>query len=243
VQDDIIVSYEDDFPKYRKKVSPALLRDTMRSVAMQATKKFVYSQVGQDYKSEDVKKALDMLTLAGIVVPVCCTAANGLPLGSEADSTYRKMLLLDSGLMLRLLNMTLGDISSIKQSILTDSAAELVIKGPMAELIVGLEMLHYGSPNIRHSLYYWLRKVRNSMAEVDYVTTHKLNVLPIEVKAGVQGGMKSLWTFMHEKHLLQAVRCSLENFGSLEYTDQETGQVRNVIICPMYAVSMMEKLL
>jgi hypothetical protein len=81
------------------------------------------------------------------------------------------------------------------------------------------------------------------MAEVDYVTTHKLNVLPIEVKAGVQGGMKSLWTFMHEKRLLQAVRCSLENFGSLEYTDQETGQVRNVIICPMYAVSMMEKLL
>ena len=50
VQDDIIVSYEDDFPKYRRKVSPELLRRTLESAAVQATKKFVYSQVS-DYKS------------------------------------------------------------------------------------------------------------------------------------------------------------------------------------------------
>jgi hypothetical protein len=41
VQDDIVVSYEDDFPKYRKRVDPTLLRQTLRSAAVQATKKFV----------------------------------------------------------------------------------------------------------------------------------------------------------------------------------------------------------
>ena len=54
VQDDIVVTYEDDFPKYKKKVDPVLLRQTMRSVAVQATKKFVYSQVGGEYKGVEV---------------------------------------------------------------------------------------------------------------------------------------------------------------------------------------------
>lgn len=50
VQDDILVSYEDDFPKYKKKADVNLLRNILRSAAIQATKKFVYSKVG-DYKS------------------------------------------------------------------------------------------------------------------------------------------------------------------------------------------------
>lgn len=103
VQDDIVVTYEDDFPKYKKRVDPMLLRLTMRSAAVQATKKFVYSQVGGSYSTSEVKKALEMLILAGILIPVTHTSANGVPLGSEADYSYRKMLLLDTGLMLRLL--------------------------------------------------------------------------------------------------------------------------------------------
>ena len=58
------------------------------------------------------------------------------------------------------------------------------------------------------------------------------------VKAGTQGGMKSLWMFMREKHLTQAVRCSLENFGSFDYIDKEDDNaVRHVRIYPLYAIS------
>lgn len=214
VQDDILSGYEDDFPKYRKKVEPALLRLTMRSAAVQATKKFVYAEVGSGYKANEVKNALELLVKAGIIIPVAHTDANGLPLGSEANNAYRKMLLLDSGLMLRLLNMTLGNISEMTTHILTSGVSDLVNKGPMAEMIVGLELLHYLSPNIRHDLYYWVRQAKNSLAEIDYVTSRGLAVLPIEVKAGTQGGMKSLWYFMREKHLTEAVRCSLDMNGS-----------------------------
>lgn len=242
VQDDIVVSYEDDFPKYRKRVDPTLLRQTLRSAAVQATKKFVCSQVGGGYKTEEVKKALGMLTLAGILTPVTHTSANGLPLGSESDDSYRKYLLLDSGLMLRLLNMAMGDITQITSQILTMGAAELVNKGAMAEMIVGLEYLRYQTPNIRHDLFYWVRQAKNSQAEVDYVVGHRQRILPIEVKAGMQGGMKSLWMFMQEKKITDAVRCSLENFGKLEYCDKESGIIRNVAICPIYAISKMQVL-
>lgn len=239
IQDDIITSYEDDFSKYRKRVDSMLLRFTMRSAAVQATKKFVYSQVG-DYKTEEVKRALEMLILAGILIPVTRTDANGLPLGSEADHSYRKILLLDTGLMLRLLNTTIGDVTQMTTHILTAGVAELVNKGPMAEQIAGLEMLRYQSPNIRHDLFYWLRQAKSSQAEIDYLTSDMQRVLPVEVKAGTRGGMKSLWMFMRDKKLTQAVRCSLENFGSLDYTDNEDGGVvRHVSICPLYAISMM----
>lgn len=242
VQDDIVVTYEDDFSKYKKNVSPILLRQTLRSAAVQATKKFVYSKVGPGYKTSEVKKAVEMLVLAGILHPVTHTDANGLPLGSEEDTSYQKMLLLDTGLSLRLLNMSLGDISELTTQILTASAADLTNKGPMAEHVAGLEMLHHMSPNIRHNLYYWVRHARNSQAEVDYISSYLQVVVPVEVKADTQGGMKSLWSFMRDKKLHYAIRCSMENFGKFNYVDSEdNAEVRHVRICPLYAIAQMEE--
>ena len=238
VQDDIITGYEADFPKYKKKVDPQLLIATMKSAATQATKKFVYSRVPGEYKTAEVKKALDLLIKAGVLVPVTHSSGNGLPLGDESNESIRKILLLDTGLMLRLLNMTMGDTSAITAQILTATAADLVNKGPMAEMLAGLELLHYLTPNLHHDLYYWVRQAKNATAEIDYLLSRDMKVLPFEVKAGVQGGMKSLWDFMREKKLEQAVRCSLENFGKFDYIDAEAeGAVRHVEVYPLYALS------
>lgn len=244
VLDDIVLTYEDDFPKYKKRVDPMLLRATLRSAAEQAGSKFVYSAVGSGYKTHEVRNALELLALAGILIPVTNTSANGIPLGSEADRNYRKMLVMDTGLALRLLNMTTGDISPLVSQILTSSSADLVNKGSLAEMSAGLEMLHYLTPNLRYELYYWQRMAKNSLAEIDYVTNFRQKVLPIEVKAGTQGGMKSLWLFMREKRLDFAVRCSLENFSAFDYSDtQDNGTLRHVKVCPLYAVSQMQRIL
>ena len=242
LQDDILISYEDDFPKYKKKVDPQLLRQTLRSAATQTTRKFSYSKVGGGYRTDEVKKALEMLILAGLCVPVIRTDANGLPLGSGADMAYRKILICDPGIMMRILNMTLGDVREMTSEILTESASNLVNRGPLAELVAGLEMQRYQSPNIRHTLYYWIRDAKNSQAEIDYIDSVGREVLPIEVKAGMKGGMKSLWIFMREKKLERGVRCSLENFGYFEYKDEEAQSTRQVTVCPLYAMSMLKTL-
>lgn len=241
IQDDIVVSYEDDFSKYRKKTDSMLLRQTLRSVVEQMTEKFVYSKVPGDYKASEVKKALEMLTMAGLIIPVTHSDANGIPLGSEADANYRKMLLLDTGLALRLLNMATGSSNELTTHILTSNEVDLVNKGPMAEMVAGLEMLHNKTPNLRHELYYWHRMAKNSNSEVDYINTFNQNVLPIEVKVGKQGGMKSLWLFMREKNIHSAIRCSLENYGEFDYIDKEAdNEVRHVRICPLFALSQLE---
>lgn len=238
ILDDILSGYEDDFPKYRKVVNPQLLRTTLGSVATQSGNKFVYAQVPGEYKATEVKKALEMLIKAGLIIPVTHSDSNGLPLGGSCNTKIRKMLLMDTGLMLRIESLNTGDASGIATHILTSRAAELVNKGSIAEMLFGLEYLHYAAKNLRMELFYWVRQTKNSLAEIDYVIPCGGKAIPVEVKAGVQGGMKSLWEFMREKKSTQAIRCSLENYGKMEYVDEKAeGIVRNINICPLYAVS------
>lgn len=67
--------------------------------------------------------------------------------------------------------------------------------------------------------------------------------MPIEVKAGIQGGMKSLWQFMREKKLKNAIRASLENFDVFTYTDTEEEATRTVWVCPLFALSQINKVI
>lgn len=243
IQNDIITSYEDDFPKYRKRVDPRLLRLTLRSVVLQVGKKFMYSQVGAGCHSDNVKEALELLILAGLCIPVSKTSANGLPLGAEVDYKVRKILFLDPGLMLRLLSLWVGEEEGTYSEILTDDAAELVNRGGLVEMVAGLELRRYGNPNLKTELFYWVREARNSLAEIDYVSSIVRKVAPIEVKSGGKGGMKSLWIFMREKNLSYGVRTSLENIGQIQYVDKERDDVlRRVLICPLYSLSQLPRL-
>ena len=234
-QDDVLISYYDDFAKYSMKADPTLLRNTLQSVVMQVGKKFVFSRVEGGYRTEEVKKALTMLCDAGLVKRVSHTASNGLPLGAEVNDKFRKYIYIDSGLLLRMLDMDMGGAQELTQTILAGAAADLVNKGGLAEMVLGWEMVKYASPQSKHDLFYWENTAGGTSSEVDYVTAKNLKVLPIECKAGVSGKMKSLHLFMQNKHLDEAVRCSLENFGTLDIPDEDIQ--RTIHILPLYAIS------
>lgn len=229
VQDEIIVSYETDFAKYGKRVNPQLLRQTLRSVANQVGKKFVMSAVGE-YRSVAVREALEMLCLAGLIIPVVHSAGNGLPLGAEANNSYVKYLFIDCGLLLRMLSDG-SNGQQLTEAILIGNAKDLVNKGGLTEMVAGTEMLCYRPMHILSELFYWQRAERGSMAEVDYLVADQGKVLPVEIKAGERGGMKSLYYFMDQRHLERGVRCSLENFGRFMHENQQ------IEILPLYAVS------
>lgn len=178
-----------------------------------------------------------MLTLAGIVVPVVSTSGNGIPLEAEANDKNMKLLFLDTGLLLAVLQLEGGLSQQLVQFIMTGNAQELVNKGGVIEMVVGLEILRNKPAIQRQKMYYW-EKSGKSIAEIDYLDIRNLKIMPIEVKSGTKGGMKSLWTFMREKHLTEATRCSLENFGEFTYVDMEDGEAqRHVTIVPVYALS------
>lgn len=232
VQDDIILAYEDDFSKYEEKADPMLLRQTLRSVASQIGSKFVYSRVQGDYRSEKVKAALELLKDAGLIRATVHTAANGIPLGAGINDKFIKYIFMDSGLLLRLLGLeNTGGPSETSRLILVGSASDLVNKGSITEMTAGLELLKYSSPTQRHDLYYWQNLSRGAQAEVDYVIVKDMKAVPLEVKAGTIGSMKSMYRFMADKHLEYGIRTSLENFGALDKVD----------IIPLYALSNLFK--
>lgn len=239
--EDIQQTYYDDFAKYSGKIDTLLLRNTLRSVVMQMGHKFVYSHVEGGYRSEDIKRALSMLCDAGIVKMVQHSAGNGLPLGAEVNSKFRKYLYLDSGLLLRILDLEMGSAQPLTELILSGAAADLVNKGTITEMVAGWEIVKSLSPRIDHDLYYWENTSESATSEVDYLIAQDMSVVPVEVKAGVTGKMKSLRLFMRHKHLLYAKRCSLENFGTLEFTDaadeQNATALKRIFIHPLYCLS------
>lgn len=92
----------------------------------------------------------------------------------------------------------------------------------------------------RQKMFFWEKTGNNSVAEIDYLEIHNLKITPIEIKSSTQGGMKSLWLFMREKHLTEAFRCSLENFGEFEYVDKDdSNATRHVNVLPLYALSQL----
>lgn len=236
--DDIQLTYYDDFKKYAKKVDPTLLRNTLQSVILQIGNKFTYSKVDGSYRAEEVKKALKLLSDAGIVKRVSHTAANGLPLGAEVNEKFRKYIYLDSALLLRILDMDLGGARQLTDLIMAGTAEDLVNKGGLAEMVLGWELIKYNSPRSQHDLYYWENTADGTRSEVDYIIARDMKVLPIECKSGTSGKMKSLHLFMHNKHLTDAIRCSLENFALLESCDKKADDtVRRIQILPLYAIS------
>lgn len=231
VHNDILDTYQDDFSKYKSRVSPALLRQVLRSVALQAGCKFVFRQVADDIHSSVIKEALHLLTLAGLIKPVTHSDGNGVPLGAEENCNYTKYLFLDFGLMQTMLGTPAANV-------LLSSDVDFVNKGAASEMFAGLELVKNHDCFQKAEMYYWQNLSRGTNAEIDYLVVKDGIVVPIEVKASTRGSMQSLWLFMRKKGLHRAIRTSLENFGEFEYVDKESqGEVRHVDVVPLYALS------
>ena len=242
IQEDIILTYEDDFSKYKKRASPDLLRTTLHGICHQPGEKITFKQISADYRSSQIREAVRLLTLAGLVIPVIATSGNGIPLDAEANEKNMKILLLDSGLLLSVLQLEGNLAQHLVDLIMTGSPQDLVNKGGLVEMVAGLELLRNKPCEQRQKMFYW-EKSGNSIAEIDYLDTFHLKVTPIEIKSGTQGGMKSLWQFMREKRLTEAIRCSFENFGEFTYTDPQADNAkRHITIIPLYALENLREM-
>jgi len=82
----------------------------------------------------------------------------------------------------------------------------LVNEGAVAEQFIGQHLQDLLARSSNRELTYWLREGRASNAEVDYVVAFDGRIVPIEVKAGASGSLKSLHQFVAEKGVPIAIR-------------------------------------
>lgn len=218
IQLELLQTYMDDFNKYRKRIDSMLLRATMNGIVRQLGEKFTYTHVSRSEKSQDIKSALELLSLAGLCVKVYRTSANGVPLSAEEDRNTFKVIFLDTGLALNLLGFRPDGFSDFSEML-------WVNKGAIAEQIVGQQLVSSISPN-RGAVHYW-QQMGSLNGEIDYVISNNMEVIPVEVKAGASGSMKSLHAFMEKKELKNAIRFD-ENPPSKFLVDLKTTQGKQV---------------
>lgn len=225
-QTDILVSLKADFDKYRARVPAERIRRVLASAIEQTGRKFVYADPEAGLGSRQAKESAQLLEQAKLLVRVSACHANGLPLGGDIDPKRSKLLFFDVGLYLCESGLDISDWG-------TGAPDVFVNRGALAELFVGLELQKMGSPFEEAALYYWHREARASSAEVDYLMPQDGRVLPIEVKSGKTGAMRSLRLLMEEKKLSLAIRASQENLSAY-------GPIR---VIPLYLISEFPRLL
>jgi len=192
VRQGILSTFRDDFAKYGKLVDRNRLEKVFEKIPLLVGAKFMYSRVDREGRSRDLGRALDLLCRARVAHRVFHTASNGVPLGAEADDRTFKVLFMDVGLLCRSCGLGLLDMEGAGDLLMING-------GAVCEQLIGQHLLHPGEPFEEPSLHCWIREKRGSSAEVDYIISIGKEVIPVEVKAGKTGSLKSMHVFLQEK--------------------------------------------
>ena len=208
IQTLLIDAYRQDFSKYSKKFQVKYLDLIFDEIPRWLGRKFQFSKMPGNWRKRELAPAFDLLKKASVAHEVTHTSANGLPIGGEANPNRFKVIFLDIGLSQAILGLDLAEW------ILQPKAA-IINRGAIAEAFVGQEILAYSSPQRRGFLYYWHREAHASNAEIDFLLSPGQNIIPIEVKSGATGTLRSLHLFLKEKSSVSphGIRLSGHNFS------------------------------
>jgi predicted AAA+ superfamily ATPase len=187
IQAQLLESFRADFPKYAPLADKACLRAVLSSLARGVGQQIKYSRLAEGFSGPTLRRAFDLLCQSRLARKVRSTSPAGLPLEGHASETIFKALFLDVGLMQQLCGLK-ADLR-VGTSDLLDT-----YRGAVAEQFVGQELLAAGSGE----LFYWARPQRGSSAEVDYLVSQGSKVVPVEVKSGAGGRLRSLHMLLKE---------------------------------------------
>lgn len=231
LQKDLVATYRADFAKYAGRMDRDILDAVLNAVVASLGRKFIHAHVGEGVKQHQAKRALDLLTMAGLIHQVRYTAANGLPLGAEVKDSFRKAVAVDIGIVHALLGTTAAQAFPAWESLAPS------LRGQITDQLAASQLrLSDPGAGAGPELYYWQRE-GGRPGEIDYIIQLHGRIVPIELKSGAAGSMKSLHQFMFERRMDVAVRADA-NLPSVMDLDLKTTQghaVRYRLICvPLY---------
>ena len=233
-QDSLLETYQDDFAKYRGRVDNLRLRKVFHALPGMIGSKLKYAQIDREETARDLRRCVDLLELARVITRVKHSAANAVPLGAETKDRDYKPLFIDVGLVSRTLGLTANQLLPHPENLPARA-------GLLAEQFIGQHLLYSGPGHKLPELYYWRRQAKSANAELDYLYALDDLVVPIEVKSGKTGTLRSLHQFLAEKHSPLAVRFNRAP-PSLCTIPSGPGSCQ-LLSLPGYFVGQMERLL
>ena len=239
IHNDLLATYRDDFSKYAGKINTNLLDDVLIAIPAMLGGKFVYSHINNNEKIHVLKPALKLLTQARLCSQIVSIAANGLPLAAESNWKFIKVIALDVGLVSAMLGFKFTDISGIDD-------INFINNGAISEQVVGQLLRCVGPLYQEPHLYYWQRQAKSSNAEIDYVIQSGMRIVPVEVKSGSAGSLKSLHNFMHLKKLSLALRINSDypSVFPVKFKIQNKQDVSYTLLSlPFYLLEQVDRLI
>ena len=215
VQDEICETYQMDFNKYKPKTDINCLNTVFSGIAAKVGQQIKYTGLAKDYTIPTVKKAYESLSMARIAKKVKSVSSPGIPLEAHSSDKKFKNLFLDIGLMNRVMGIDYNEALNHKNLL-------AIYRGQLAEQFVGQEF----ATATNKQLYYWAREAKSSNAEIDYLSLIEGKFVPIEVKDGPSGKLRSL-------HLY---RKTYQPLYSVVFHSGQKGVLKdeNIIFLPLY---------
>lgn len=193
----ILHSFEEDVPKYCRTFMVPYVQLLAREAPRYAGQRITYSHFADSaFRGREMKAAFEILERAFLIERVLGSHHTEMPLLTN----YRvspKLLFLDMGLVGHRLHI---DTLNWQENTLNS-----LFRGSFAEQVVGQELRALN--DISHDpLHFWYRDKAGATSEVDYCWPLNGCILPIEVKSGSSGSLKSLRQFMETAPHPYAIR-------------------------------------
>jgi len=198
IYESIWASYISDAEKYaRNPTEKNVIRHIMATAAYSIDKRIKFQNFGNsNYRSREMGEAFRNLHQAKIIQLMYPTTALEPPVIADLKKSP-KLQFLDTGLI----NYTL-ELSS--QMLLLDDLST-IYKGAIIPHMITQELISLQSEKSQIPCF-WVREKRQSSSEVDLVYSMDSHLIPIEVKSGTTGSLKSLHQFVERAPHHYAIR-------------------------------------
>ena len=234
IYESLIATYLDDVEKYAKNTSQVqIVRHAIRASFYEAGTRITYQGFGaSSYNSREMSEVLRMLEktmLINLVFPTTQTAAPFMPDMRKSP----KLQALDTGLV--------NYFSGLQRELFGTRDLHSHYQGKIAEHIVGQELLAHNF-NVLNNLHFWVKDKKQSDAEVDFLYNFDGQVIPVEVKSGRSGKLRSLLQFLDMSDIPVAVRFYAGNF-QIEEHKTPTGKPFKLINIPYFLTGKLNEYL
>ena len=225
VFDNLWLGYKEDVAKYqRSNGNQKVLQFIMENVPYELDR-FSFANFGQTlYKSREISEAFSQLEKARILSLVYPTTSLTLPLTPNHQKRPR-IQFLDTGMLLYLNKQQTG--------ILLSNSLGDQFRGGILNHAVWQEVISMSDSPLAKCMF-WVREEAATNAEVDLVLPFAGGVLPVEVKSGASGRLRSLFEFIDRTDAKLAVRV-LDNHLSSERIQTIKGKTFTLLNVPIYA--------
>ena len=205
-------TYKDDVKKYAKnETEKKVIELILSTAAQQLDQRVKFKNFGNsNYKSREVGEALRRLDDARIIQLIYPTTDLTFPLKPDFKKAPR-LQFLDTGLV--------NHILAIQSEMLAMEDLNDAYKGALMPHLITQELISINTISSKKPIF-WVREKTQSSAEVDLVVSYKSMIIPIEIKSGKTGKLKSLHQFIDKTNHPYAVRMYAGEFKIEQHTTQ-----------------------